>query len=232
MKNYAVVTGGSSGLGLELSRELAKRQINVCIIGRDAEKLKKSELQLREAYPDVDILGYRMDIGDEDAVLDFYRYLENNNLRVKYLFNNAGKGVFGPADAISMDHIEEVLQGSVIGMALMTSNALKMMDGNEGNIINIMSTASLKGKINESIYCMAKWGAKGFTEALKETYKGTKIKIYGVYPGGMNTAFWDGIEIPGDINKYLKPQNVAMQIVSTVIDHKGVYVNDMVIEKP
>ncbi len=54
----------------------------------------------------------------------------------------------------------------------------------------------MKGNKQEALYCATKWGERGYTESLKATYKGTSVKIIGVYPGGMNTEFWrERIEI-------------------------------------
>ena len=76
-------------------------------------------------------------------------------------------------------------------MILLTSEILQLTpEEEELTIVNIMSTSALIGRAEETIYCAAKWGARGYTEALRTELKGTKRNIIAVYPGGMKTDFW------------------------------------------
>ena len=114
----------------------------------------------------------------------------------------------------------------------MSSNAMKYMKEDGGTIVNIMSTAALVGKPNESVYCAAKWGARGFTEAIKTATKGTKIKVIGAYPGGMNTEFWSedcGARL--DTSNFMNPCEVAELIVHTALERKGMCVSDITIDR-
>lgn len=231
MKKIAIVTGGGSGLGFCLGEELLKKQIDVCIIGRKESKLQKAQTELSRTYGNR-IQYFAGDISDESFVKDMYIELEKNSIYVQYLFNCAGTGQFGPAENNNRDMIDIAFNASLIGLILMSSNALRLMKENGGTIVNIMSTAALKGNPNESIYCAAKWGAKGFTEAIKAATKGTKIKVVGVYPGGMNTGFWSPeCGMVPDVTKFMNPSEVAEEIISSVIERKTMYVSDLTIDR-
>lgn len=82
------------------------------------------------------------------------------------------------------------------------------------------------------MYCAAKWGARGFTEAIKAATKGTKTKVLGVYPGGMNTDFWSSeCGMTPDVTKFMKPEEVAEEIVHAVLEKKSMYVSDLTIDR-
>ena len=74
-------------------------------------------------------------------------------------------------------------------MILCSTETLKVKNEQNLKIVNIMSSAALKGNPQEAVYCATKWGERGYTESLKAAYKGTTVKVIGVYPGGMNTEF-------------------------------------------
>lgn len=231
MKKIAVVTGGGSGLGFCLSEALLKREMDVYIIGRQKSKLQKAQAELSQIYGNK-IQYIAGDISDEAFVKNMYLGLEKNNNYVQYLFNCAGTGQFGPAEDNNREMIDIAFNASLIGLILMSSHALKLMKESGGTIVNIMSTAALKGNPNESIYCAAKWGAKGFTEAIKAATKGTKTKIVGVYPGGMNTGFWrPECGMVPDVTKFMDPKEVAEEIVSSVLERKTMYVSDLTIDR-
>lgn len=226
MKDIAIVTGGGTGLGYALSAELLKLGLDVCIVGRRAAVLEKACATLG---PGVRCVAG--DISDEDFVKGLYANLEADDCRVRYLFNCAGTGRFGTPENNTRAMIDEALEASLIGLILMSSNALPYMKAG-GTIVNIMSTAALKGKPKETIYCAAKWGARGFTEALKEAVKGTPVNVIGVYPGGMNTDFWSpdcGAAL--DCSKFMDPRNVAETIVHGVRRRPGMTVSDLTIDR-
>ena len=175
MRKIAIVTGGGTGLGSCLSEELLKKGMEVCIVGRRESKLRDAQAQLQEQYGEK-IEYVAGDISDEEFVKSLFLKFAMEGTYVQYLFNCAGTGQFGPAEENNRKMIDIAFDASLIGLILMSSNALKAMKEDGGVIVNIMSTASLQGKPNESVYSAAKWGARGFTEAIKNATKGTKIK--------------------------------------------------------
>lgn len=211
----AIVTGGSSGLGFEIAASLIKRDVAVTIIGRDIEKLEKAKSAL-EGHVEI----YSLNVGDEQAVESFYKAHQHAD----YLFNVAGVGIFGHLESINRTMIQQSLEANLIGMILMTKNFL--LGKEKAKVVNVISTAGKVGKDNEAVYCATKFGARGFTESLQKTYKGTAIKILGIYPGGMNTPFWHEEKA-----SFMDPKAVAEQIVQVSLDD-GIYVTELVIERP
>jgi short-subunit dehydrogenase len=151
---------------------------------------------------------------------------------VEYLINNAGMGLFTKADTSTAAMIDTVFEANLKGMILLTSEILRLTpDEEELSIVNIMSTSALFGRAEETIYCAAKWGARGYTEALRTELKGTKRNIIAVYPGGMRTDFW---KVPGqnrDLSTFMDPAEVAKKIVDAVIVTDKMFVTDITINR-
>ncbi|MDG3088458.1 SDR family NAD(P)-dependent oxidoreductase [Vibrio hannami] len=182
MKKRAIVTGGNSGLGYAIAQELLALDLEVILTGRDDEKLIQAKTSLGS-----DSVSYAaFNVADESAIDNFFKNLD---YPVTYLFNVAGVGVFGSIEEINRADIDRLLESNLIGLMLMTSGFIKKFGNEEIRIINVMSTAAQVGKKSEAMYCAAKWGARGFTEALKTTYKGSNISVLGVYPGGWIQPF-------------------------------------------
>lgn len=114
----------------------------------------------------------------------------------------------------------------------MTSRAVKHMKNSRDKcrIINILSTAALKGKKHETIYNAAKFGAKGFLEAVKDELTGTNIEIQVFYPGGMNTPFWDEVNSGYDFSSFMSPAHVAEEIISMSLN-ENMLITDVVINR-
>ncbi len=227
MKN-AIVTGGSSGLGFAMAKSLLLENINVVILGRNKMKLDQAKSLLEQEDSKASVQSYQVDVSNESEVESFYSSITSAD----YLFNVAGVGVFGDVKEVKKIDIETVLNANLIGLILMTTHFLKSYESVGGKIVNIMSTAAQVGKKNEAIYCASKWGARGYTEALKATYKGSNIKIHAIYPGGMDTAFWANDVTPRNVSSFMKPDDVAKQIVQSVCLSEGLYVSDLIIERP
>ncbi len=94
-----------------------------------------------------------------------------------------------------------------------------------------MSTSALLGRDKETVYCASKWGARGYTEALRAELKGTKRNIIAVYPGGMKTDFYKIADKDRDITAFMDPGAVAEKIVNAVLNADKLVVTDITINR-
>ena len=120
------------------------------------------------------------------------------------------------------------------GMILLSTETLKVKNEENLKIVNIMSSAALRGNKQEAVYCATKWGEKGYTESLKVAYKGTSVKVIGVYPGGINTNFYKNSRdyVPVEkSSKFMNPEDVANIILSNVMSEKNLTIADIIIER-
>ena len=150
---------------------------------------------------------------------------------VDHLYNVAGIGIYNEPQNVHSEEIVKTMNSNVIGLMIISYEACRrMIEG--GTIINVGSTASLRGNANESVYCASKWAVRGFTEALQAFYKKKNIHIVGVYPGGMNTPFWDNDEvIKPDTSKFMNAEEVAEIILSNVAERNTLYNSMLVIDR-
>lgn len=119
-------------------------------------------------------------------------------------------------------------------MIYLSANTLKVMEKTGGKIINIMSSAALRGNKQESVYCATKWAERGYTESLKACYNGTKIQIYGVYPGGINTNFYKNSRDYVSKEKqatFMPASDLAEVIYENIFSDKKLIVEDLIINR-
>ena len=137
-----------------------------------------------------------------------------------------------PKDYSKID-IDKCFKG-LEGMILFSTEVLKVKEEKNLKIVNVMSSAALRGNKQEAVYCATKWGEKGYTESLKAAYKGTSVKVIGVYPGGINTNFYKNSRdyvSEEKQNSFMNPKDVACIILSNVMSEKNLTVADIIIER-
>jgi uncharacterized protein len=231
VKKISVISGGTGGLGLEIAALLAGTGREVLILGRNPGKADAAAKRLREAGNSA-VHSMQCNIGSEEDVKRAGSFIESNGYVTEYLFNNAGSGLFSPAHASTGALIDRVFQANIRGMILLTSEILRITPAEEElTIVNIMSTSALLGRAEETIYCAAKWGARGYTEALRTELKGTKRNIIAVYPGGMQTDFWKAPGQNRDTSSFMDPAEVAKKIVNAVLVTDKLFVTDITINR-
>jgi short-subunit dehydrogenase len=143
---------------------------------------------------------------------------------IDLLVNCAGIGIFGPAGSYDDDAIAAIINSNLIATINFCELLFPRFKEHGGTIVNILSTAALIGKSNETVYCAAKWGARGYTEALKAEARGTKVRIIAVAQGGMNTPFW-----PEPRPGFMDPADVAATIVDAI--DRPVDISELVITR-
>lgn len=203
--SVAIVTGGTSGLGEAIAALLREHGMHVVTVSRRGS---------------ADVAG---DASREDTVLRAVAHAESLG-DITLLVNCAGVGVFGAAGSYVEDDVRQVIDANLVAMILFCDELFPRFTRDGGTIVNVLSTAALVPKPNESVYCAAKWGARGYTEVLKAEAKGTKARVMSVAPGGMHTPFWEQAR-----ENFLDPREIARIIVDGIF--APVNVSSVVIER-
>jgi uncharacterized protein len=231
MTKVCLISGGSSGLGYSIASRLLKAGKNILVLGRDSAKLIEAAEWLQTGLEFYRVTPAVCNIGSEKDVRKLGDFIKSQDLEVEYLFNNAGLGLFSKAETSDSAMIDRVFEANLKGMILLTSEILRITpDSKELTIVNIMSTSALKGRAEETIYCAAKWGARGYTEALRTELKSKNRNIIAVYPGGMKTDFWKADQ-NRNISEYMDPDEVAEKIVNTVMVSEKMLVTEITINR-
>ncbi|MGJ7911584.1 SDR family NAD(P)-dependent oxidoreductase [Neobacillus sp. LXY-1] len=209
-----LITGAGSGLGKELAFLFSKKGYHILLSGRSAEKLLSVKNEIEEAGGKADTLP--LDIRNPEEISKKIEEI-SKNFQIYGLVNNAGVGHFGPFLETSVAQILEMCETNILGTLFITKAILPILQSNgEGQIMNIISTAGLRGKVNESVYAASKFAIRGFTESLQKELEGSGIKINAVYMGGMNTPFWEGSDHIKDFSRFRSAQEVAETIMDQI----------------
>lgn len=201
----AIVTGASSGLGLSIAQLLRNRGTLVIGVSRRTT---------------ADVSG---DAAKRETALRAVEAAERLGA-IDLLVNCAGVGIYGPAGTYGETAIATIIDANLIATITFCEILFPRFKEHGGTIVNVLSTAALIGKVNETVYCAAKWGARGYTEALKAEAKGTKARIIAAAPGGMNTPFW-----PEPRPEFMDPDAVAAAIVDAI--ERPVNISEIVITR-
>lgn len=222
-----IITGGASGLGLELVKQSLERGLYVCNFDWNSFKMEDLEAEYKEGYR-----GFIGDITNEDFIKESITKISQIG-NIKYLINCAGEPSFKMPIDYSKEDIDTCLKG-LQGMILLSTETLRVKKEQDLKIVNIMSSAALRGNKQEAVYCATKWGEKGYTESLKVAYKGTSVKVIGVYPGGINTDFYKNSRDYVSEEKqasFMDPRDVAETILNTILNSANLTVSDIIIER-
>jgi uncharacterized protein len=223
----AVVTGASTGLGLELAIQLANDGENVLGVARHPPVDTRwadleSERKVRFMAGDVSKI----------ATVTEVVTLATQTAKYKLLINCAGLGVFGDASSYSEQDVTDVLAGNLVGLIHFCTKSIPFFVSTGGTIVNVMSTAAQVGRANETIYCAAKWGARGYTEALRVELKGKPVRIIAVYPGGMKTPFWQKADRHSvNPEKFMDPAEVASEILGALRQKRTLQVTELILNR-
>ncbi|MEE2954265.1 MAG: SDR family oxidoreductase [Bacteroidota bacterium] len=213
-----ILTGGSLGIGKEATKELMKKGANVLITGRSQERLIK-------VSKDVDAKFIEFDIGDVDNIgLNARKCIEILDGRVDVLINNAGIGVRKSIEELNINDFLDVFNVNVFGLSLFTKEIIPLMKKqNNGTIINIGSTASLKGYKNGSIYASSKFAVRCLTQCWQAELRPCNIRVCQINPSEVTTAFGNPKRKEREqVYNKLTPKEISHAIISAIeMDDRG-----------
>jgi 3-oxoacyl-[acyl-carrier protein] reductase len=184
LKNARILlTGGSLGIGKETARLLVEAGAKVLITGRSKDRLQQAA-QETGAIPLVADIAISEDIDKTmQAVTEQLGGLD-------VLINNAGIGELAPIDEVKLEQFQKVYAVNVFGLAMLTQKAVKLFKKQStGHIINIASSAGVRGFKNGSVYASSKFALRGMTECWRDELRPFNIRVMLVNPSEVTTAF-------------------------------------------
>jgi len=178
-----LVTGGSSGIGRAVAKELTEAGARVAITGRDQRRLSEAALALKA-------LPIRADVSDEADVRRTYEEVFKAFGHLDVLVNNAGRGIFKPLIDMQRSDFEAVLATNMTGAMLMAREAAKhFIARKSGNIVNMGSTASHRGAPNGTAYYASKAALRSMTECWRAELRQHNIRVFLINPSEVVTGF-------------------------------------------
>lgn len=182
-----IITGGSSGIGLAIARELSKAGAKLVLIGRNLEKLEKAKTELTsESNSKIEV--YPLDIGNKQEVEKAVKKIAEEISGIDILINNAGTNISGRFENISVEEHEEVMRTNFLGTLYMTKFALPYIQkSNAGHIAFISSIAGYTGLIGFTAYSPSKFAMSGLAEAIRMELIKDNINVTLMYPPDTET---------------------------------------------
>ena len=178
MTRHAVVTGGGSGIGAAVARRLLADGLRVTLMGRSEERLRAQQAVLGG------VAIRACDVGREDSVSEAFAAVGE----VDILVNNAGQVETAPLGKTSLELWQRLLNVNLTGSFLCSRAVLPgMLARRQGRIVNVASTAALKGYAYVAAYCAAKHGVLGLTRALALEVAAKGVTVNAVCPGYTET---------------------------------------------
>jgi NAD(P)-dependent dehydrogenase (short-subunit alcohol dehydrogenase family) len=193
MDKCAIVTGSSSGLGLEITKSLLDSGYIVFGGSRSGTDLE------HDNFYDVEL-----DISNEESVEEFFETIREFAPQVNLVVNNAGVCEMSSVAMMTSEMFEEHLAINTLGPFLLFKNLEAFLIKEETHIISILSTAAQYGYPNVSAYNASKFGQLGFLQSLKKEWKDHKVKFTNLYPGAIDTPLWDKMGTKFSREKMLK----------------------------
>jgi NADP-dependent 3-hydroxy acid dehydrogenase YdfG len=227
----AIVTGASSGIGLAFAEHLVRKGAEVYGFARGVENLEDASDTIGEAFHPV-----RCDVRDEDGVQSAVQDVLSDAGRIDILINNAGLGIYGRIDELSVEDWDTQMETNVRGVFLCTRAVVPQMRaqnadaGFGGHIINIASIAGLLGNPSMSAYNASKFGVRGLSEALMKELREDGIKVSCIYPGSIRTNFRPSSRSGGADNP-MTPDDIASTVLH-VIETDDNYLISEVVMRP
>jgi NAD(P)-dependent dehydrogenase (short-subunit alcohol dehydrogenase family) len=208
----AVITGGNRGIGLAVARALVREDCNIVITGRDGPVLQAAFTELTKNTR-VEITPLRCDVAKPEDVEALFAALAKKYHTIDALVNNAGMAHgLGPVDQLSLETWRQVIDTNLTGMFLCTREALKLMRPG-GTIVNNLSAAAVQPFEGMAAYNASKYGALGFSNALRLDLRRRGIRVLALIPGATDTAIWDQFWPQAPREKMLCVETVADAVV-------------------
>lgn len=184
-----LITGGTSGIGLEFTRELAKRSNKIVICGRDLNKLKA----IQEEIPSIDY--FQCDLTNDEEQQKLVEFIHTHHSNLNILINNAGiqrNYSFTQLDS-HIDLIDEEMNTNATSQMKLIDRMLPLLlQQREAAIVNITSLLAVVPKQSAPVYCASKAAFRMFTQALRYQLENSPVKVFEVVPPLVDTNMTKG----------------------------------------
>ncbi len=191
----ALVTGGSGGIGLELAKVLARNGFDLVLVARKRDTLEAAAGQLEGKF-DVRAHVFAADLRRREAPQEIFDFLQNENIPIEVLVNNAGFGLGGEFSETELQRELEMIQVNIAALTHLTKLFLApMIKRRSGRVLNVASTAAFQPGPLMAVYYATKAYVLSFSEALSEELRNSGLTVTALCPGPTHTDFADTAEM-------------------------------------
>lgn len=218
-----LITGGSEGIGFETAKQFKSHGADVLICGRNKEKLS-------QAADELGVSSFICDVTDEANVIALVEECKKQMGYFDVLINNAGFGYFDQLVDQDTHQFESILKTNITGAMLVARESAKhFIERKSGNIINIASSAALRGFQNGTAYVASKFALRGMTECWKDELRPHNIRVMLINPSEVQTSFVinSGRKARPYNNTIMQANEIAHAILSVIKMNDVAFVTEM-----
>ena len=204
-----VVAGATGGIGRQLVKMLHQSGAEVFVTGRNQSKLDAlvSELGLRSSH------ALAVDVSDEIAMQQLGAKVAAEMGTPDILVNLAGVGIIKSMDNLTLAEFNQSLQTNLVGAFLFVKTFLpSMKESKKGLIVNIPGVLGKVPMAGAAAYSASKYGIVGMMQSIREELKRTEIRITNLFLGGVDSPFWDTIDLKVQKDKMIREEEAARSI--------------------
>ncbi|PBQ32822.1 3-ketoacyl-ACP reductase [Sphingobacteriaceae bacterium] len=225
----ALITGAGKGIGKAIALAFAKEGINLALTARTAKDLALVVAEAKKINSEIKISYITSDVSDNNSVISAVDALKYELGQIDILINNAGIGKFGGFMDLTIDEWESMIKTNLLGAYYVIRAVLPdMKTRKSGDIVNISSTAGLKGAAMTSAYSASKFGLIGLSESLMQEVRKDNIRVFTMTPSTTATEMAVNLKLTdGNPEKVMQAEDLAEIIVSNLKLSRRVLVKDI-----
>lgn len=206
-KQTVLVTGATSGIGLELAKLFAQDGFDIVHVARNEAKMVDVASDLGMAY-NVQVINIVKDLSQPNAAYEVFEEVKAQGLQIDVLVNNVGAGIFGPFWETDLQEELGTVRLNIDTTIVLTKLFLQdMVSRNEGKILNLASMVSKIGSPQQAVYAGTKAFVYNFSQSLASELRDTNITVTALRPGATDTDFFR--EAHAEDIKIHQPENLA-----------------------
>ncbi len=214
----ALITGAGKGIGKAIALALAAEGVNLALLARTEADLKSVAADAKQIDENIRISWALADVADNEAVIAAVAGLKATLGDIDILINNAGIGKFGKFLELPVTEWEQIIKTNLLGPYYLIRAILPEMKSRQsGDIVNISSTAGLKGAPVTSAYSASKFGLNGLSESLMLEVRKENIRVFTMTPSTIATDMAIGLKLTdGNPEKVLQAGDLAELLVANL----------------
>ncbi len=212
-----LITGPSAGIGYEFARQLAPVVSTMVLVARRNDRLEALKSELKVINPELELFSRPLDLRDKDELERFCDWLDQSDLAIDLLINNAGLGDHGLFVESEWERVNSMLQVNVYALTYLTFRVLPAMrKARCGAILNVSSIASLLPLPNSAVYAATKAYVTSFSEAVRAELRSSNISVTALCPGPVSTEFLSHATRGADLQSHTAPDCFVVPVQEVV----------------
>ena len=213
---YALITGSTGGIGLDLAKHFARDGINLIIVGRNESKLAEIPNLLRKesGNEDLKILTLKLDLSQKDSAKTLFEFVESNEILIKYLVKKANEGLAADVAETTQEKIDETITVHVLNLTKIVNLFIPNLQRNAGQIMNVSSIAGFVPNPELNIYSSVKTYIYNFTLGLRGELRKRGIGVTVLCPPITRTQFYSRINSGEDLGSFYKLISYSSEFVA------------------